>query len=180
MHSDLPSRGLRSASFQKRWTALVGLRRLLESRFPTIAPAVLFTVVGTSGFLVDLSLFWLTSTLIWPQAARALAIGTAMSWNFLGNRWITFASQRGSNVIQEYVRFCAACSLGAIVNWTVSLATWSFLTEGSASKLAGAAAGSVAGAGINFLLSHRWVFRKESATAPAIDQVATDPTRTAA
>jgi dolichol-phosphate mannosyltransferase len=108
---------------------------------------------------IDLAAF---SALLWavsPSAARGLAIWLAMTWNFALNRRWTFSGSERKPILRQYGLFCLSCLLGALVNWSVSLALIShvgfFETRTAPAAVCGIAAGTVS----NFFLCLRVVFR---------------------
>jgi putative flippase GtrA len=125
-----------------------------------------FAVVGLSGAFVDLGSFSLLGRWLPMPLARGLAIWVAMSWNFALNRRLTFADARRDRVAWQYLLFCSACGLGAVVNWgvTVGLCLGSplFAAHVPAAAIAGIAAGTV----LNYFASRYWVFRAQPGPAP--------------
>ncbi len=119
-----------------------------------------FAVVGASGVIVDLLL--LTLLMLWVQfpIARAGAIAGAMTWNFAGNRWLTFSDRRGESAWKQYLKFCLSCSLGALISWGVSTALWHYAASVVHSPIVAAVAGILSGFALNYLLSNHFAFRK--------------------
>ena len=135
------------------------LRKLYEFRFPNLIWFVLFGCVGLTGVAVDLSMFRVLLSWLPVPAAAVLAIWTAMTWNYLGNRLITFRNTQRRPWLRQYAAFCGSCLFGGLINW----ATRSSLCLGSAyfasEPLQAALLGVIAGMASNFLLCRFLVFR---------------------
>ena len=125
---------------------------------------VKFCLVGSSGVIVDLSIYRaLLHAALPTPVARAAAILVAMSWNFLLNRNWTFRTSRDQSGWVQYPKYLLSSALGAGVSWSVSMALSHgvrfFRSHLMLAALAGIAAGTLA----NFLLSSRWVFARRRA-----------------
>jgi dolichol-phosphate mannosyltransferase len=149
------------------------LKRLLDHRFGTFSRLVQFCVVGASGMVVDLTLYALLQLLFarfwslpagpsaagfsWPLAtAGALAIFTAMVWNFTLNRRLTFNDSRGGSIPRQFLTYALGNALGIAVSLSLRL----FLPQSfgffARHRLAAAVVGIVVATGISFSMS-RWV-----------------------
>jgi len=136
------------------------LKRLAEYKFGAVVRLLEFCAVGATGMVVDLTTYalLLTAGLLLP-AARAIAILTAMTWNFALNRRVTFADRERSGVLGQYLRFVLSCSLGALLSWSVAVGLPAAASWFADHVYAAALLGIVLGTGCNFLLSLGWVFR---------------------
>lgn len=134
-----------------------GAKRAVERKLGRLAGPLMFLAVGGTGMVVDLSAFTLLMRVLPVGGARAVAIGVAMTWNFWLNRRLTFSASRSSAALPQYVRFCLSCTVGAAINWTVSILTTAIWTE--LTPQVSAFFGIVAGTGFNYVLSKRLVFR---------------------
>lgn len=163
------------------------LFRLYAFRFPELFRFATFGAVGASGMLLDVALFRSLFPVIGLAAGRAVAIWTAMTWNFEFNRRFTFKEPIDSNRLAEYARFCTACLLGAGISWSTSLglmaATTSFATRPITAALIGTGIAAVA----NYALCKMWVFgKRKPLQPPALPElsmdvfVATDPSQSKA
>lgn len=121
--------------------------------------AITFGLVGLSGMAVDLSAlkFLLPNTGF--ATARAIAIILAMTWNFFLNRAITFRTETEGSLLRQYWRFVFSCSLGAAINWSVSLLLTSSIEICREHVMLSAVGGVLAGFLLNFQLCRRWVFK---------------------
>jgi dolichol-phosphate mannosyltransferase len=136
------------------------LKRLYEFRMGAFARPLQFIAVGATGMVVDLSSFSLLLNLLSFNAARAVAIWLAMTWNFWLNRRLTFSYARARHPLPQYALFCVSCLIGAAANWGVSVALYRNLDFFSVHRTLSAICGILAGTAFNFLLSDRLVFRK--------------------
>jgi putative flippase GtrA len=136
----------------------------------TASRLVRFCAVGTTGMVVDLVAVRALLSFHWPfEVARALAIWVAMTWNFGLNRRWTFGGARADPMLAQYVRFAAACGLGAAINWFVAVGLVRTTHLFSTYPLGAAFVGVLAGTGSNFAISSRWVFRSRRAVATTVE-----------
>ena len=121
---------------------------------------VKYCVVGALGVLVNAAAFWVASALLGPAAQETLfgfsvavlvAIETAIVFNFVLNNAWTFSLTRlsGRRVVTGFLRYNAACALGALANYAVS----GFLFSVGWSRGAAVIAGALVGAAWNYTMS---------------------------
>ena len=134
------------------------LKRLYDYKLGHLSRAAQFIMVGATGMAVDFAAFSLLLWTITLGPARAVAIWVAMSWNFWLNRKITFADAQHGPLLRQYLSFCLACLVGAMVNWSVSVGLCWAVTFFDQQRLLAAFVGVVAGTAFNYLLSCR-IFR---------------------
>jgi len=151
-------------SLREQLNYLWHLKRLYEYRFREKAYFVQFALVGASGVLVDLLVFALLLLTISTPAARAVAIWVAMTWNFWLNRNVTFSYSRIHSVLRQYIGFCGSCLLGAIINWSASIALCTWTTFFAEHKLLAVLVGVCAGLISNYLLCRHFVFGSQPQT----------------
>lgn len=118
--------------------------------------------------VVDLSIYtgllWLTTGLpATLYVSMAMAIVVAMTWNFRLNRRLTFSFIRSGNLIRQYLRFAAACSVGAVVNWSLAVGLVKIVPFFFQHVLTAAVLGIAAGTFPNFFMSRHWAFAKPTA-----------------
>jgi dolichol-phosphate mannosyltransferase len=77
-------------------------------------------------------------------------------WNFALNRRFSFGYARQGSVAVQFFGFVLACSLGAAVNFGVTIAVWDAFRH----KQVAAAVGVLAGTAFNFVASRWLVFRQ--------------------
>jgi dolichol-phosphate mannosyltransferase len=135
------------------------LRRLMVFKYPFWSRAVQFGVVGGSGVVVNLAVLTVMLQLgSSVEVADAVAIGVSLVSNFALNRRVTFSHARGDSIWRQFIGFVAACSVGVLVNYgiTVALVSW---VPGMIPQVA-SLIGIAGGMWFNFLASHHFVFRK--------------------
>ncbi|MBV8310999.1 MAG: GtrA family protein [Planctomycetaceae bacterium] len=149
------------------------LKRLLDHRFGTMSRLVQFCMVGASGMVVDLTLYALLQLLFarfwslpagspasgfsWPLAtAGALAIFTAMVWNFALNRRLTFNDSRGGSIPRQFLTYALGNALGIAVSLSIRLFLPQYFGFFTRHRLAAAVVGIIVATGISFSMS-RWV-----------------------
>lgn len=162
-------RGESKLCLREQWLYIQHLTRLYVFRYPELLRVVLFGCVGVSGMLVDLALFSGLLPIVGAPIGRALAIWTAMTWNFEWNRRVTFREPSGAHHFSEYIRFCAACLVGAGISWGTSLGLMSVSSSFASQPIFAAVLGTAIAAFANFALCRRWVFSKRKPVpAPVI------------
>lgn len=126
----------------------------------TAAELVRFGLVGTLGFLVDTAILYAAIGLLGagPLTGRLLSYLVAASLTWAMNRRFTFRSRRAQAGGRQWAKFVLLNALGGAVNY----ATYALLVASSpivaSAPVLGVAAGSLAGLGVNFTLSRRFVF----------------------
>jgi dolichol-phosphate mannosyltransferase len=142
------------------------LRRLYTFKFGTWSQLVQFLTVGGLGTLVNLVL--LTAFLhagLAASPAVAAAIVLSMVFNFVLNRRFSFGESRRESWIKQFVGFMAACSVGALINYAVTLL---FMGETfSLRPQLAALIGIAAATAFNFIASRYLVFRSSHIRPPA-------------
>ncbi len=137
------------------------IRRLFIYKFGGWADLAQFLIVGLSGVFVNLIVL---TALLWRDAPRPAAVASAilisMLTNFFLNRRFTFSYARKGPLFKQLLRFCAACSLGALVNWGATLLILSQM-PGLPPQL-GALCGIFVGTLLNFIASRYLVFTHDS------------------
>lgn len=142
------------------------VRRLYMHRFGVWADLVQFAVVGASGTVVNLGcLTLLVSYGVDNHVAIGAAIAVSMFTNFLLNRRFTFAGARLQPFFRQLAGFCAACSLGALVNYVVAALLHNELMPEAPIQIP-ALLGIIAGTALNFVVNRYLVFRAPQAPDP--------------
>lgn len=160
--------GVSKLNLREQFNYVRHVRRLMQFKYRTWAELVDFVTVGASGMVIDLLGYTLLLTLgLRLEAARAVAIMGAMTWNWWFNRCLTFGHTRQHNrPLPQYLRYLLSNALGAAVSWSVSVGTTHLLdlhAEGLPAKLGAALAGIACGTVFNFLLSKFWVYKHRTA-----------------
>jgi len=134
------------------------LRRLYTFKFGVWTQLTHFLFVGGMGTAVNmLALTGLLSLGLPVRLAVAVAILIAMCFNFVLNRRFSFADARTKAWPRQLATFIAACSLGAVINYLVSIGLHA--QAGMTPQLA-ALVGIAAGTLFNFVASRYLVFRQ--------------------
>lgn len=154
--------GKSKLSLREQLRYLQHVRRLYAHRFAFWSQLIHFLAVGASGLAVNLLLLTLFLQLgMSAQIAVIPAIGLSMLWNFALNRRLSFADAREGAVLRQLWSFVSACSIGALVNYGVTLSVLRWMPT---PQLA-ATLGVVAATGFNFMASRLYVFKHEHVRA---------------
>lgn len=163
IHFEDRKHGESKLNLREQWLYIQHLFRLYAFRYPELFRIATFGTVGVSGMIVDLATFHALLSVLGLAAGRAVAIWVAMTWNFELNRRVTFREPRGSHPLSEYIRFCAACMLGAGLSWVTSIGLMTVATTFQARPIAAAMIGTAIAAVVNYGLCRLWVFGKRRA-----------------
>ncbi|MFC4822286.1 GtrA family protein [Dokdonella ginsengisoli] len=130
---------------------------------------LLFAISGAIGFVVDAGIVqWLVRGFAFnPYGARVLSFLAAATTTWAFNRRYTFSGRSSGSKRRELLRYLIAMVFGFALNYgtyAACLALWPLVHQWPA---IGVAAGSVAGAFVNFLSSKYWIFRAPAQSAPA-------------
>jgi len=142
---------------------LNGLKNRLEERYGNLFEFATFCLVGGTGTIVDLFCVFLAHGILGFhfRLARAIAFFFAMTSNFLLNRRFTFRGARQGSFLKQYLIFCSVCSLGAGVNWVISVYLHENVEFFGRNYLLAALTGIVGGLFINFSGSKFLAFRRK-------------------
>jgi putative flippase GtrA len=122
---------------------------------------LLFAVSGALGFVVDAGIvqFLVRELAANPYGARVVSFLAAATTTWAFNRRYTFAGHGNGSRRRELLRYLVAMACGFALNYgayALCVAAWPLVRQWPA---IGVAAGSVAGALVNFLSSKYWIFR---------------------
>lgn len=127
-----------------------------------------FAAVGAAGFAVNETALWIAIHLLHlgKDAAWFFAFVPSVTFTWWGNRTLTFREHASDRLFQEWLRFAATNSLGALMN----LATYEVLIHVIAldAQLA-LAAGVLVGLAFNFTLSKKLVFNARLSSPASAD-----------
>src|SRR5690606_28173196 len=99
------------------------VRRLYIFKFAFISQLVQFLVVGGIGVIVNLVVLTLALRLGFSTSISVVAaIVVSMLSNFALNRRFSFSFARSESAISQFIGFVSACSVGAVVNYVVTMA----------------------------------------------------------
>lgn len=165
---DQRHRGQSKLSLREQWRYLLHLRRLAMFKYDHLTHFMHFGLVGFLGTAVNLAVLTLLNWAGAPiRLSVALAILTAMVFNYFLNRWITFTEGPKGPIFRQLTAFIAACSVGAVVNYAVTLsviANWSLAAR---VPQVASVIGILAGLTFNYLASRFWVFRLRGRSTPS-------------
>mgnify|MGYP003880201435 CR=1 FL=1 len=150
--------GKSKLTFRQQLLYLKHLRRLYTFKFGGWSQLVQFLTVGGLGTVVNLVLLSLFLYLAVPERISvALAIVLSMIFNFVLNRRFSFGESRHESWFRQFIGFMSACSVGAVINYVVTLLLMgkSFGFRPQLAALVGIAAATT----FNFMASRYLVFR---------------------
>ena len=161
IHFAQRAKGESKLTFQQQLRYIQHLRRLFIYRYPNWSHFLQFVVVGACGVLVNiaaLTIFLKAGLKL--HLSVALAIGISMLSNFALNRRFSFSYSRSGPLLKQLAGFVVACSLGAVINYAVTMGV--LRTFPHWIPQLGALLGIVAGTGVNFILCRIVVFRSRT------------------
>lgn len=154
--------GQSKLSLKMQLQYLQHLRRLFIYRYDTWAHLAQFIVVGLSGVFVNLIVLTILLKFnITIKLAVATAIAVSMVSNFLLNRRFTFSYALHESIVKQFLGFCGASSIGAIVNYFTTL--FVLVSFPTLYPQIAALVGVLAGTGFNFTINRFLIFKKEKA-----------------
>jgi dolichol-phosphate mannosyltransferase len=157
--------GKSKLTFRQQLLYIKHLRRLYTFKFGGWSQLVQFLTVGGLGTVVNLAL--LTAFLyvrVPEKTAVALAIVLSMVFNFVLNRRFSFGESRRESWLRQFLGFMSACSVGALINYAVTLLLMgeTFDLRPQLAALVGIAAATA----FNFIASRYLVFRSSHIRPP--------------
>jgi putative flippase GtrA len=128
---------------------------------------LLFAISGLLGFVVDAGIvqFLVRELGANPFGARVVSFLAAATTTWGFNRRYTFAGHGGGSRRRELARYLVAMAIGFALNYgayAACVVLWPLVRQWPA---IGVAAGSAAGAVVNFLSSKYWIFRPAAAAS---------------
>ena len=153
--------GVSKMNVRVQFLFLQHLRRLYKYKFPVFAEFILFSMVGASGFAIDVlcyyGLQWLMNMGHIP--ARALSFWVAASWNWYLNRVVTFSEAFKSHKLRQWLSFVFVSLVGFCINWGIYALLTLTVDFFATYKFAALVLGVLAGLGTNFMFSRLFIFR---------------------
>jgi len=150
--------GKSKLTFRQQLLYIKHLRRLYTFKFGGWSQLVQFLTVGGLGTVVNLVLLTLFLHLAVPERISVgLAIVLSMIFNFVLNRRFSFGEARKESWIRQFIGFMSACSIGALINYAVTILLMGkrFQLRPQLAALVGIAAATA----FNFIASRYLVFR---------------------
>jgi len=112
--------GKSKMNLQQQINYLRHLRRLYLYKFRAWAEFIHYGAVGASGFVVDVSCYYLLQLFgIDHRAARAISFWPAVSWNWALNRITTFGERERRPRARQWFEFVATSLIGYSLNWGI-------------------------------------------------------------
>ena len=156
IHFDNRRYGQSKLSFQEQMRYVQHLRRLYIYKYGIWSHLAQFLLVGVSGLIINLVALTAFIRMNIPEkSAVALAIVVSMLWNFVLNRRFSFSYARDRSFVRQFFGFVAACSVGAVVNYFVTVGLWNTIRY----KQLAAIIGVISGTAFNFAASRFVIFR---------------------
>lgn len=148
-------------SMKEQMKYLLHLKRLYEYKFKALFEFVKFSLIGSLGMCIDLSLTYVAKDMwLLPfYIARAVGFVFALTSNFLLNRRFTFANAKEGRLAKQYLSFFAICILGFFVNWLISVYLYYHLSFFNSHYLIASFLGVLGGLTVNFAGSKYIVFK---------------------
>ena len=165
--------GQRSRTFVQQWQYARQLARLYGAKYAAPTQWICFGLIGISGTIVDLTVFFLLLFVAPLTISRVAAIACATLWNFAANSQITFRSAPAVPVLHRLVKYFGATLLGAAINCSITIVLCATYRLFTTTPTLAAAIGAAAGAAANFVLCRRWVFREHATPDMAADNAQT-------
>jgi putative flippase GtrA len=134
-------------------------RHATPDRILVLTQFLRFGVVGVFGFLVDTSVVYALRYRLGLYGAGLVAFLVAATMNWLINRLWTFRGQGSLPMHREWARYLMANLAGFVLNRGTYALLVTFVAVCADQPVLAVAAGSIAGMGVNFVLSRRMVFR---------------------
>ncbi len=134
-------------------------RHATPERLRLLAQFLKFGVVGVAGFVVDTSVVYALRYRLGLLGAGLVAFVVAATANWVMNRLWTFRGQGNAPLHIEWARYMMANLGGFVLNRGTYAVLVTFVAVCADQPVLAVAAGSIAGMGINFVLSRTMVFR---------------------
>ncbi|HOK03383.1 MAG TPA: glycosyltransferase family 2 protein [Spirochaetota bacterium] len=140
---------------------LIHIWRLFRFKFRTLSEFIVFSLIGASGMVVDLSFVFISYDILNLnfRVARVIGFVFALTSNFMLNRKFNFP-KNGHGIIKQYIRFFIVSLTGFAVNWTISVYLYETRPFFNKYYLLAAFLGILGGLSVNFLGSKFYVFKQ--------------------
>ncbi len=145
-----------AAALERAWSRSKSLCRMTGFRF------FAFCIAGTLGFIADVVVLWLVLDHLGLYLGRVVSFMVAVTVTWIVNRHLAFHDRRAAAWSREWVRYVAANSSGAVLNYGTYVLMVSTFPLAATYPYLGVAAGSIAGLVFNFTASNFLVFRRHA------------------
>lgn len=160
--------GSSKMNWRRQWEFLRHLYRLYNCRFDGPARVLMFGLVGASGFVVDVACYLVLGWAgVEHRLARFLSFWPAVTWNWLGNRKVTFRARPRQPRVRQWARFVTASLVGLTANvggYTVLTSVFEVFDR---HRPLAFMIGVGLGGSFNFLLSNLYVYRRHASSLPS-------------
>ena len=165
------SRGKSKLGRRQQIEFLRHLYRLYLFRHGGPVRLVCFTLVGASGFVIDLACYlafqWVG---VEHRLARFLSFWPAVTWNWLLNRDVTFRGRAPEAPVRQWSKFVAGSLAGFAVNVSSYATLTSFVGFFDRYRLLAFLIGVGLGGLVNFVLATLYVYRRPAVSNPVVSQ----------
>lgn len=150
-------------SMKEQILYVLHLKRLFNYKYKSLTEFLRFSLIGSSGMIVDLFFVFLTyDVLSFPfKIARVAGFIFALTSNFFLNKLITFPQSHNAKLMRQYVSFFIICFIGFSFNWSISVYLYEQFTFFHNYYLITAFIGILCGLSINYIGSKYFVFKTQ-------------------
>ncbi len=128
------------------------IKKILHSKF------YFFAIIGSTGFVIDSSIFYCLHFNFDIAFSRVVSILTAMTFTWLANRTFTF-QYHASLSFKEWLKYFSVNSVGAVINFSVFVLLMRMNPFLSHYFIIPLALATLTAMGFNFTLSQFFVFK---------------------
>ena len=154
--------GKSKMDFAQQWKYLRHLRRLYLYRFGRFGEFMHYVAVGGSGFVVDISCYYLLQWLgLDHRIARAASFWPAATWNWALNRRTTFGDRKRRPRRRQWFEYILASGLGFFISWGIYTSLTSFLPWFDTWRISALIVGVTVASVFNFTVSTVFVFSEK-------------------
>ncbi|AMO56270.1 GtrA family protein [Endozoicomonas montiporae] len=133
---------------------------LVNKLYKLVHRLVKFGLVGATGFVVDMGIYWLMSVALGiPHlVARGGSYWVAASWNWYWNRTFTFNHVVKSKKAPQWIKYLSMCMVSFLPNWGSYYLLTEFVPFFADFKMLAMIAGVLAGMMFNFTFASVFIF----------------------
>ena len=152
--------GRSKLNFREQLLFLLHLKRLYDYRFPRASRLIQYCIISLTGAGVNLLMLAVLLHCGMPlKAAFAFAIFAGLLWSFGPNRWLTFDLAARSPILAQFGRFMLVGSIGAVINWLISVSLFNLLSGRAGGVYWAALGGVAAGMTVDYFVSSHLTLR---------------------
>lgn len=147
-------------SIKQQLLYLLHIYKLFLYKFKSFAEFILYSFVGLTGMVIDLSfVFFSYDILNIPfRIARIIGFIFSLTSNFILNSFITFPNTVKKNFTKQYFLYLLICLIGLSINWIISVSLFENINFFHKYYLIASAIGVLSGFIINFIGSKFLVY----------------------